>query len=220
MSMRSVALVAISFVTLLQLATIASAQVSAPIAVGGGPVAGGPVAGGPAAGGPTAGGPMASVDDDSATDVLASRRDYSNPAERNAPVVCKPGDLERQPGKSLDAVFGSDWPAQPVPTSADAHSPARTIARGHITWPRGLEGQAGLVVTAVLVGADGKPLRVEPLCAMSPGFDNAARRAAMSGKYSPAVVNGLPITSPTTVVISFHQARAGSARRRSRGDGG
>lgn len=145
-----------------------------------------------------------------AAPMLSSKRDYSDNTQRDLPIACKAGDLERQAGKSLGQVFGADWPAQPTPSSPDSHSPADATAMGKMVWPRGLEGQRGLVVLAVLVGSDGKPLRAEPLCATANGYDRSAQRSAMGGSYKPALVDGKPITSPAIVVVNFQ----GSIKRR------
>lgn len=145
--------------------------------------------------------------------LLASRRNYLDPAEREAPIVCKDGDLERHAGQSLAKVFGADWPVAPVPTRS--WTPARTLEPGKMVWPRGMEGKTGLVVVAVLVDASGKSLRAEPLCASIGGFDMAARRAAMSAAYSAALVDEKPVTTPIVRVIRFlPPRRKGSARRR------
>jgi hypothetical protein len=141
---------------------------------------------------------------------LSSKRDYSDNTQRDLPIACKAGDLERQAGKTMGQVFGADWPAQPTPSSPDSHSPADATAMGKMVWPRGLEGQRGLVVLAVLVGSDGKPLRAEPLCATANGYDRPAQRSAMGGSYKPALVDGKPITSPAIVVVKFQ----GSIKRR------
>ncbi|OGT56216.1 MAG: hypothetical protein A3E01_04960 [Gammaproteobacteria bacterium RIFCSPHIGHO2_12_FULL_63_22] len=143
---------------------------------------------------------------------LSSKRDYSDNAQRDLPVTCKEGDLERQAGKTMGQVFGADWPIQPTPSAPDSHSPADATSMGKMVWPRGLEGQRGLVVLAVLVGSDGKPLRAEPLCATANGYDRSAQRSAMGGTYKPALVDGTPITSPAIVVVSYQ----GSIKRRNR----
>ena len=148
---------------------------------------------------------------------LTSRRDFTDPAERDAPIVCKQGDLERHAGQSVGGVFGAEWPAQPTPTSPGS-TPARPVASGKMVWPRGMEGKSGLVVIAVLVAADGKPLRAEPLCATTTGFDMAARRAAMGGSYEPAVINGQAVTSPAIGVMKFQPRRNPATRRGSASD--
>ena len=136
---------------------------------------------------------------------LSSRRDYTDPAERDAPIVCKEGDLERHAGKTLGQVFGDAWPAHPAP--AVSATRARTLTHGKLVWPRGMEGKTGLIVVAVLVGADGKPLRAEPLCATTTGFDMAARREAMGATYEAAIVDGQAVVSPTVRVLRFMPPR-------------
>jgi hypothetical protein len=149
--------------------------------------------------------------------LLASRRNYLDPKERDAPIVCKEGDLERRGGLSLGQVFGQDWPRQPAPAVSGVR--ARSVTPGKMVWPRGMEGKTGLVVVAVLVGADGKPLRAEPLCATTGGFDMAARRNAMDGTYEPALVDGKPVVSPVVRVSRFlPPRRKGPSRPRSATD--
>lgn len=134
---------------------------------------------------------------------LSSQRDYSDPAQRDRPIACKEGDRESVPGKTLGEVFGADWPAQPVPSSPAAHAGARLLERGPMRWPRGLDPQESFTVVAVLVGADGIPLRAEILCTTRMGFDASVRRHAMASTYAPAQVDGQPITSPLVRVVSF-----------------
>ncbi len=134
---------------------------------------------------------------------LSSRRDYSDPAQRDRPIACKPGDIEKFPGKSLGDVFGADWPAQPVPRNQDAHSAATVLARGPMRWPRGMDPQHSFTVVAVLIDASGKPLRAEILCTTRLGFDAAVKRHALASTYAPALVDGKPITSALVTVVSF-----------------
>ena len=51
---------------------------------------------------------------------LSSRRDHMLAINRDLAVACKPGDLERVPGRSLGEVFGDAWPA---PLEADSDTP-------------------------------------------------------------------------------------------------
>ncbi|MGV8942466.1 energy transducer TonB [Thermomonas sp.] len=134
---------------------------------------------------------------------LSSQRDYSDPAQRDLLIACKSGDRESFPGKTLGEVFGADWPVQPVPSSADAHSSAQLLERGPMRWPSGMDFQNAYIVVAVLVGSDGKPLRAEVLCSTGMGFDTSVRRHAMASTYAPAEVDGKPITSVLVRVVSF-----------------
>jgi len=134
---------------------------------------------------------------------LSSRRDYSDPAQRDLPIACKQGDIEKFPGKSLGGVFGADWPAQLVASDEGAHSPATVVKRGPMRWPRGMDPQHSFTVVAVLIDASGKPLRAEILCTTRLGFDAAVKRHAMASTYAPAQVDGKPITSALVTVVSF-----------------
>jgi hypothetical protein len=144
--------------------------------------------------------------------LLSSERDYTDPSARDAAITCKPNDFERQAGKTMGQLFGADWPAAPAPTTA-APTPAKVIELGKVVWPRGLESQNAFVVVAVLVGADGNPIKAEPLCASATGFEMTSRRIVMGGKYEPATVDGKPVVAPTAVLVKFQRAkRTGAAR--------
>ena len=133
---------------------------------------------------------------------LSSRRDYSDNAQRDRPIACKDGDVQRFPGKSLGEVFGADWPAQPEASSPQARIGVQVLEHGPVRWPRGLDPQDAFTVVAVLVDAEGKPLRAEVLCATRAGFDKAARNHVMADTYAPATIDGKPVTSAIVQVVS------------------
>ncbi len=130
--------------------------------------------------------------------------DYSLNANRDLPIRCWKGQLERAPGKTVGELFGDAWPAQPEPVTPDAHSRAR-LKSVHVGREklRGLPTQSGVVVAAVLVDAEGKALRVEPLCATTEGFDIAVKRMYSRGEYVPATVNGKPVVSVAGIIQRF-----------------
>ncbi|HZH42965.1 MAG TPA: hypothetical protein VEY50_02610 [Lysobacter sp.] len=133
---------------------------------------------------------------------LSSRRDTSDNAVRTLPVRCKPGDLERHPGRSLGDIFGEDWPPQPdVP--AERRQPARSVKSGSLHLPAGMPATRMVVVSATLVAADGRPLRAEVLCASQGGLDSTVRRAAMRSRYEPARFDGVPMTGVAMQVWRF-----------------
>ena len=144
--------------------------------------------------------------------LLTSARDFTDPSDRDAPIVCRPGDFERQAGKSVGQLFGAEWPAAAAP-AATPPTPARVLELGKVVWPRGLESQRAFILMVVLVGADGKPLRAEPLCASTVGFDMTSKRIVMGGRYEPATVDGKPVVAPVPVLVKFERAkRTGAAR--------
>ena len=149
---------------------------------------------------------------DPGDDLLATYRDYSINAERDRPIRCKPGDVERFPARTMAQVFGDAWPAQPTPLTT--HRPAEVIGPGTMVSPRGLESQFGLVTVATLVGRSGRVLQVEPICMTSASFAIAAKRAARTARYQPALVNGEPVTSVAMQVYVFRPA-AGKPQRSS-----
>lgn len=150
--------------------------------------------------------------------LLSSERDYTDPSDRDAPIACKPNDFERQSGRTMGQLFGADWPVAPAPTSA-APTPAKVVELGKVVWPRGLESQNAFVLVAVLVGADGTPLKAEPLCASATGFEMTSRRIVMGGTYEPATVDGKPVVAPVAVLVKFQRARrTGAARAGGSGD--
>lgn len=126
---------------------------------------------------------------------LSSKRDYSDPVQRGRPIACKAGDIEGFPGKSLGEVFGADWPVQPVPSLPGGYAEPSVVERARIHWPRGMAPQDSIVVVAVLVDPSGTPLRAEVLCSTRMGLNKSMRRTMMESTYSPATVDGRPITS-------------------------
>ena len=136
--------------------------------------------------------------------VRASALDYTLPESRDRPIVCKQGDIERFPGRTLAEVFGEAWPAHPGP-SVDAERVHAQLVRYYRDQRslKGLPAQRGLVVTAVLVDASGKALQAEPICATTEGYDVAAQRLAMRSSYRPASIDGAPVTSVAMVVVPY-----------------
>ena len=134
----------------------------------------------------------------------ASKLDYTLNESRDKPIVCKQGDIERHPGRTLAQLFGDKWPLQPQAAPGSERVPAQAIKvirpRGAM---RGMPVQPGLVVFAVLVDGGGQPLQVEVLCASTEGYDKFARRIAMQSEYKPAVVNGAAVTSVVVHVQKF-----------------
>jgi hypothetical protein len=130
--------------------------------------------------------------------------DYSLNANRHVPVRCWKGQLERVSGKTMGDVFGDLWPVQPDPATPGAHARPR-LKSLHVASAklRGLPTQSGVVVAAVLVGADGKPIKVETLCATTEGFDIAVKRMYARAEFVPATVDGKPIVSVAGIVQRF-----------------
>lgn len=138
---------------------------------------------------------------------LTSRRDHSLNANRDLPITCKQGDLERVPGRTMGQVFGDAWPVQPEPVSPQAHEEARVLAiQSNPAMTRGLPPQPGLVVAAVLVDSTGKTLDVVPVCATDEGYDVVTKRLLMRARYQPATVNAQPITSVAMVIARYRSS--------------
>lgn len=136
----------------------------------------------------------------------AARPDPTDPKMRDTPVRCRPGQLDRAGGKTLGQIFGAQWPATPdVP--AARRSPAQALTLGRVDWPAE-RGQA-VATTAVLVDAQGKPLRAKVLCVSADGADAAVERAAMAGTYRAAMVDGKPVAGVAMVAWRLGAARPG-----------
>jgi hypothetical protein len=146
--------------------------------------------------------PMPGTAGDEAT--WASKLDYTLNESRDKPIVCKQGDIERHPGRTLAQVFGDKWPRQPdpAPDSERIHAQPVKAVRPRAAM-RSMPVQPGVVVYAVLVDASGTPLQVEVLCASTEGYDKVARRMALASWYRPAIINGKPVTSVTVDVQKF-----------------
>lgn len=147
---------------------------------------------------------------------LSSQRDYTDNVQRDLPIACMPGDIESHPGKTLGDVFGSDWPVQPEASSPGARTSARLVEQGPLRWPRGMDFQDAVVVMAVLVAADGTPLRAEPLCSTRMGLTKTVRRSLMEGVYAPAVIDRQSVTSVVPVVQKFDARGPERIKRRRR----
>lgn len=154
-------------------------------------------------------------------DATSHYRDYSINAERDLPITCKPGDVQPFAGKTMSEVFGDAWPQQPEPQPADAHQGAEVLSVGRLTPPRGLEGQAGVAVIAVLVDASGKMLDAQPICVTSMAYAIAAKRALRNAHFKPAIVNGQAVTSVVAPALVFKAGKpAGDGRSSSDDSGG
>ena len=150
---------------------------------------------------------------------LAHDRDYSVNAERDMPIVCKPGDIQPFQGRTMSAVFGAAWPQQPDPVDASSHQAASLQSAIRLVPPRGLESQTGVVIVAVLVDQDGHALAEEPVCMTSESYSIAARRTLKGARFNPAVVNGQPVTSVATVALVFKPGRRAGGKRASDASG-
>ena len=132
----------------------------------------------------------ARAQDGAPTDVdVQSTEGGAAAAFRNQPVRCGPGSIEYFAGKTLGEVFGEAWSAAPASTRFDR---PRALRMGAMRWPRGLGQDGATVVTATLVGADGRAIHAEALCASVPAIAKPAMRAAMDGSYTPAKFDGAP----------------------------
>lgn len=143
---------------------------------------------------------------------LTTYRDFSIVQERDRPIRCKPGDIEGFPGQTMAQVFGAAWPTRPAAAASPAHSPAERLLPGRLVRPRGTEGQAGLVTVATLVDEQGQVLQVEPICMTSAIYAIAARRAAKTARYKPALIDGVPVISVAMHVYVFQPAATAAQR--------
>ena len=147
---------------------------------------------------------------------LSSQRDYTDNAQRDLPIACMPGDIEGHPGKSIGELFGTDWPAQPEASSPEARTKPHILEKGPLRWPRGMDFQDSILDMAVLVDANGKPLRAEPLCSTRMGLTKSVRRFLMESTYAPAMIDGQAVTSVVPVVQKFDARGPEPVKRRRR----
>jgi hypothetical protein len=98
----------------------------------------------------------------------------------------------------MSEVFGADWPAHPA--AARVATPPR-ITRDVVPQLRGdVAPDGATTVTAVLVGADGRPIAARVVCATAAALSTATARAAMRSEYTPATFDGVPAPSVTMLV--------------------
>lgn len=139
----------------------------------------------------------------------APQRDLTDPRMRDMPVRCRPGQVQHTTRRTLGEVFGADWPAAPdVP--AARRTPAQTVTLGSVEWPASVAGTQASAVSAVLVDAQGRPVRAEVLCASAQGLETAVKQASMQGTYRAATFDGTPATS--VVVVGWRMAPARAER--------
>lgn len=164
-------------------ARLAEAERTAPAASGSAPAAG------PSAGAiPTADG------------LVAGQRVSRAPGSADGPTDAPGAGQPLEPEVVADAARAAGGEVTIVST------PPQLIGHDRPVYPpfalqRGIEGEVEL---RVRVGADGRVLGVEPT---SPqvgfGFDEAARRAALSATYTPAQRDGRPVAADTLLRIRF-----------------
>ncbi|HEY4582410.1 MAG TPA: hypothetical protein VIG88_06035, partial [Lysobacter sp.] len=82
-------------------------------------------------------------------------------------------------------LFGAEWPASPA---AARRTPAQPVKLGHVAWPA--QGGKGLATSAVLIDAQGRPLRAKVLCASTQALVAPVEAAAMQGTYRAATFDG------------------------------
>ena len=138
---------------------------------------------------------------------ISTYRDYTDPAQRDRPIACHAGDLERHPGQSLGQLFGDAWPAAP----ADAAKRERATVEhwGKLVTPAGLAPNDVTVVVATLVGADGEPQAAKTLCTTAAGFDTSAERTVMRSRFVPTRYDGVPASGATVVVVRYSRNAGG-----------
>lgn len=64
-------------------------------------------------------------------------------------------------------------------------------------------GVQGKVRVRVTVGADGKPSKVEVVQSLHPELDEAAKRAVLDARFSPATRCGEPVSATFTIAVRF-----------------
>lgn len=146
------------------------------------------------------------------------------------------GELDRRPGAAtpvptaLQASFGDGNPAAAVePQAAFASVPAATaeptpqvvsqepvvvapVLRGYDepAYPAAARqlGREAVVELRALVDEAGTVVRVEPAGPRAGlGFDEAARRAALSARYRPGTRDGVPVPQEVALTIAFKLSR-------------
>ena len=115
----------------------------------------------------------------------APQRDATDPRMRDVPMRCRPGQVDVAAGRTLGQLFGAEWPAQP---QAARRTPAQPVNLGHVDWPA--QNGQGMATSAVLVDAQGKPLRAKVLCASTQALVAPVEAAAMKGSYRAATFDG------------------------------
>ncbi|MDQ3056637.1 MAG: energy transducer TonB [Pseudomonadota bacterium] len=146
---------------------------------------------------------FAAFGEEATEQMLVSKRDYMLNWNRDVPIVCKPGDVEPFAGKSMGDVFGTRWPVQLEPNIEDSRQSPELISVKSASTPRGMESQRGIAIVAVLVGSDGAPSQVEPVCLTHGAYLIHAKRTARTARFKPALFNGVAVTSVAIVPIRF-----------------
>jgi TonB family protein len=105
---------------------------------------------------------------------------------------------------------GSVWIAQATGTQVPQQPASADLDYNAHIWPKYPAGaiknkQQGTVMLKVLVGVDGKPLKImpEPNTTLAPSLVQAATDTAMKWHFNPARRNGKPIESYALVPVKF-----------------
>lgn len=131
----------------------------------------------------------------------------------------RPGALRRRCGYAALATLlaGSVFLAQAAPRDQAAGEDLTYNSRVQPRYPEAAirNGEQGTVVLKVLVGKDGKPLKVDidPVTKAAPDLVEAARDAAMQWRFSPAIKNGMRIEAYARVPVTFNLAPLSGAIR-------
>jgi protein TonB len=128
-----------------------------------------------------------------------------------------PGGVEGGiPGGVVGGVVGGLPEAPPPPPPPPAAPKAPVRIGGQITQPRlvkrvepeypllAVNAQIqGVVILEATVGEDGDVLEVRLLRSANPLLDREAQKAVRQWRYSPVVLNGIPVPFILTVTLSF-----------------
>jgi protein TonB len=129
-----------------------------------------------------------------------------------------PGGVEGGiPGGVVGGVVGGlpEAPPPPPPPPAAPRTPVRI--GGQITQPQLVKRVEpdypplavkahiqGVVILEATVGEDGDVMAVKVLRSANPLLDREAEKAVRQWRYSPVVLNGIPVPFILTVTLSFH----------------
>lgn len=148
------------------------------------------------------------------------------PAVDDAAGVDQEADLDAEPGWTVDQPLEAPTVAQPNPESAPASdssgNPAIDASTGSSSAPASIpvavsspppryprsalrRGESGEVLLDVIVGANGRPLRVEvERSSRVPALDAAAVEAVRRWRFQPAQRQGEPVPARVRIPVTFN----------------
>lgn len=126
------------------------------------------------------------------------------PDPLTAEPLVKPQPFDPFPGEAIKVEKPADPPKPLPPVRVEAKIDPRSELQPPYPASEQRAGREGSVTVRLLIGADGRVKAVEKVRAASDAFWRATERQALRHwRFTPAMVDGKPVESRTTVTVHF-----------------